>query len=63
MLYWRKNKLINRPPSSYLVTLIVAIALLRQLIYLLAKKTSIAPSTLLPNPKSAPSVPGNQRLK
>ena len=38
-------------PSGYLVTLIVAIALLRQLIYLLASKTSIAPSTLLPNPK------------
>ncbi|QNJ26878.1 hypothetical protein SynSYN20_02562 [Synechococcus sp. SYN20] len=45
------------------MTLIVAIALLRQLIYLLAKKTSITFSTLLPNPKSAPSVPGNQRLK
>ncbi|QNJ25257.1 hypothetical protein SynSYN20_00919 [Synechococcus sp. SYN20] len=37
--------------------------MLRQLIHLLANKTSAAPSTLLPNPKSAPSVPGNQRLK
>jgi len=40
-----------------------AIALLRQLIYLLANNTSAAPSTLPPNPKSASSVPGNQRLK
>jgi hypothetical protein len=40
-----------------------AIALLRKLIYLLANKTSVAPSALPPNPKSAATVPGNQCLK
>jgi hypothetical protein len=45
------------------MVLVSAIALLRQLIYLLASKTSAAPSTLLPNPKSAATVPGNQCLK
>ncbi|QNJ26081.1 hypothetical protein SynSYN20_01755 [Synechococcus sp. SYN20] len=45
------------------MTLIIAIALLRQIIYLLAKKTSIAPSDLPPNLKTVVTVPGNQRLK
>lgn len=45
------------------MVLINALALLRQLIYLLANKTSVAPSTLLLNPKSAAFVPGNQCLK
>jgi hypothetical protein len=40
-----------------------AIVLLRRLIYLLANKTSVAPSTLLPNLKSAATVPGNQCRK
>jgi hypothetical protein len=40
-----------------------AIALLRQLIYLLANKTPMTPSTLPPNPKSAASVPDNQCRK
>ena len=45
------------------MVLMSAIALLRKLIYLLANKTSEAPSTLLPNPKSVADVPGNQCLK
>ena len=63
MLYWRKNKPTNRPPSNHLAALIVAIALLRKLIYLLANKISLAPSTLPPNPKSVAGVPGDQCLK
>jgi hypothetical protein len=45
------------------MVLVSAIALLRQLIYLLASKTSAAPSTLLSNPKSVLSVPDNQCRK
>ncbi len=53
----------NSCQSKNLMASISAIALLRQLIYLLASKTSAAPSTLLSNPKSVPSVPGNQCRK
>jgi hypothetical protein len=48
------------------VVLISAIALLRQLIYLMANKISVAPSSLPPNPKpaaQAAGVAGNQCRK
>jgi hypothetical protein len=51
---------INKTTKQSFYALIIAVALPRKLIYLLVNKTPISPSSLLPNPKSAASVPSNQ---